>query len=787
MGSRLAFESTSHAFNDDGTVSPGAKMYLYEVGSTTPYMTYSDPNYSFPQSAPIIADASGYFPQVYIKHDGIYKIIIRDAENDVLFESGSIQIGNIECFPQATVAGLLANTSLTYTVGTGTVVEAGDVINVLKEGYSYEVQPAAASDYHLTTAGGVKLKVVPIYGPGRPEYPVDALGVDTTGITSCDVEIGKLVYTAGAAGGGCLVFGGGLYKFDEVLTLQPYVSMRGAGGSNTTIVAGHTEINLVDLPSTEPGYGITIEDIGFEGSDFYELGKSMAIRVRAHDEVTIRRCRFVKFQVAAVQSGLTALSGSAIYKNFRFYDNFIDGGGTAVPFSGIHVYNGDGVWVERNTFTRVARPIDFEQNNDSFVQNVWVLDNLWYNCSQSTHSSSNTYQGIHFATDGNEPSTGFDSILIDGNVSINNTHSAIGGGKSDTGGYEINIALFSRSGGTSVEIRSHTSIGFSANGELPNRACNFQLVPGLKVGTLTFKDPQRASMVPARIRDCPGHVVDLIDAQDGASIAWADPIIVQKTENLCDATRAVYGRIRGNDIPTLLDAISEGNRTLSGTASDLLEGKSISAEAEIDFMSQTSAFHNGATLTGAISGATAKIRYIEDNGTTGRLGLSDLSGSFVDCETITDDANPQGSAKAAGASKSYFAIKKKRLLKGAMKANTRIKVTTYGQFQGTACTKSIGLRWNDLDIVDFTHLTTANEDDFEFRAILIISDSGAELSYVGRLIPINGASFAEQYEAGRLTSLDFDTTAYTISAMTYVTDSADTIEIRTHEWELIEK
>lgn len=55
------------------------------------------------------------------------------------------------------VATLLADTSLSYTVGVLGVVEAGDIITTAREGAVYEVAAAGASNHHLTTAGGVKL------------------------------------------------------------------------------------------------------------------------------------------------------------------------------------------------------------------------------------------------------------------------------------------------------------------------------------------------------------------------------------------------------------------------------------------------------------------------------------------------------------------------------------------------------------------------------------------------------------------------------------------------------
>ena len=57
----------------------------------------------------------------------------------------------------ANVAALLADTSMTYSA-----VTAGDIIRTRSEGFSYQVAASGASDQHVTTAGGVKLYVLPL-------------------------------------------------------------------------------------------------------------------------------------------------------------------------------------------------------------------------------------------------------------------------------------------------------------------------------------------------------------------------------------------------------------------------------------------------------------------------------------------------------------------------------------------------------------------------------------------------------------------------------------------------
>jgi hypothetical protein len=69
-------------------------------------------------------------------------------------------------------------------------------------------------------------------------------------------------------------------------------------------------------------------------------------------------------------------------------------------------------------------------------------------------------------------------------------------------------------------------------------------------------------------------------------------------------------------------------------------------EWELNYDSGTSGFGEGATLTGATSGATGVIKWFSGDTTSDTLTLKEVSGSFLDGEIITDDDG--GSASASG-------------------------------------------------------------------------------------------------------------------------------------------
>ena len=68
--------------------------------------------------------------------------------------------------------------------------------------------------------------------------------------------------------------------------------------------------------------------------------------------------------------------------------------------------------------------------------------------------------------------------------------------------------------------------------------------------------------------------------------------------------------------------------------------------ATLLYDTQTGNYTKGRTITGATSGATARLQDVVDAGATGTLTLIDVVGTFVDNEIITDGAG--GSATVNG-------------------------------------------------------------------------------------------------------------------------------------------
>ena len=102
------------------------------------------------------------------------------------------------------------------------------------------------------------------------------------------------------------------------------------------------------------------------------------------------------------------------------------------------------------------------------------------------------------------------------------------------------------------------------------------------------------------------------------------------------------------DAPLLLEGlVGDFVACIPARLSDASKGYLAIADDRITYTGQSANFTVGATITGGTSGATAVIVADEDAGTTGRLTVKDVVGTFVTAEVITDDETVPGTATTA--------------------------------------------------------------------------------------------------------------------------------------------
>jgi hypothetical protein len=154
------------------------------------------------------------------------------------------------------VTSLLADTVLAYA-GTGTEkAVAGDTVVTRSEGFSYTVAASGAADEHVTTAGGVKLYVLP---GADGAHNVLAFGAVGDGVVNDTAAI----QTAIDSGASTLVYPDGTYLVAGLVlsSFQAHVSSEGGARINTS--------------GTAYTWTGTTQYVTFDGLGFGGVGKAI--------------------------------------------------------------------------------------------------------------------------------------------------------------------------------------------------------------------------------------------------------------------------------------------------------------------------------------------------------------------------------------------------------------------------------------------------------------------------------------------------------------------------------
>jgi hypothetical protein len=148
----------------------------------------------------------------------------REAINDKFEEIGNLR---------RDVPTLLADTDLTYTASQPGTVAVGDIVRTRAEGFSYEVADASATDHHVTTAGGVKLYVLPIGDLCRAAQ----FGITPTA-TNLGQKISDAIKAAAAISNGLVFSIPGTYTIAGKVTANDRISADGINGFRLEIPEG---------------------------------------------------------------------------------------------------------------------------------------------------------------------------------------------------------------------------------------------------------------------------------------------------------------------------------------------------------------------------------------------------------------------------------------------------------------------------------------------------------------------------------------------------------------------
>jgi hypothetical protein len=124
------------AIDGDGAPMGGAKLYFYLTGTTTPQHTYTASDLVTPNANPVVADADGLFPPIYLAPGPDYKAILKTAADVTVATRDPIQAPQ----PPATLpairsylAGLTLSTagsSTSFSVADGSAADSTNAVTM---------------------------------------------------------------------------------------------------------------------------------------------------------------------------------------------------------------------------------------------------------------------------------------------------------------------------------------------------------------------------------------------------------------------------------------------------------------------------------------------------------------------------------------------------------------------------------------------------------------------------------------------------------------------------------
>lgn len=95
------FTNPSRALDANADPYAGALAYFYATGGTTPQSVYTTSGLSVAHAHPVVADAAGKFPNIYMNSALVYRVVIKNS-------AGSVTLHDIDPVNDTAVAGLSA-------------------------------------------------------------------------------------------------------------------------------------------------------------------------------------------------------------------------------------------------------------------------------------------------------------------------------------------------------------------------------------------------------------------------------------------------------------------------------------------------------------------------------------------------------------------------------------------------------------------------------------------------------------------------------------------------------
>lgn len=426
-------------------------------------------------------------------------------------------------------------------------------------------------------------------------------GVAATNTATMELAIAAL------SSGGFVNVPAGLYKINAI-DVPENIIIRGQGIGATTLqsVLGAESFTIV-------GDNAGFKDITLDGSTLST--SSIGVLSEGHHGVVFENVKVMRFE-----TGLDIKGG----KDFSWLNLHIENVETAAKLHGDTDVFQDCTWRGGivDTATTLGVSMSYE---DEICQNIQFIGVGFQNCTDNSFYI-NGAQNIRFIGCYWYNNTKIGKILDDTDVltpvtAFTNDAMLINftGGRMDAGILEVT--------GTAQNVRLVDMYLKNMTLTMSTPLSNYLILENCYEDTVTLS----------------GETTKLLRATtmlDGASFGVTTDATVTKAWAIALAPgQEVY--LRGM-------VIAKGRNVEERAIYDIAAG-AYRPGSTLAYDTQTSNFTNGAILTGASSGATARIQTHTDGGATGTLTLTDIKGAFLDNEIITDSNGTPGSALVNGA------------------------------------------------------------------------------------------------------------------------------------------
>jgi len=454
---------------------------------------------------------------------------------------------------------------------------------------------------------GIVGRVISVLDHGVFLETSDPSASSSTNTTTLSTAIG----VAAARGGGDVVIPAGTYAFTS-LTLSAAVRLRGQGRSVTTLQS-QTADKVVTLGGDQAGFsGITLDGVDLQ------VG-SVGVFAKAKDELRIDDVEVKRFVTGIHQKGGRRSNWRDLFIDSctvgaKFHGDLDVGGGADGDEYRNNIWKGGKVtnctttgveysFVDKKAYHNSLVHVGFENNTGTAVNVNGARHTTLTECWWSANTTA-------FAVDDDADT---DNAAINTVVGLTFDHGSLSGGAATLTGTCQDIMF------RAMEI---SDVDFTLT--LPNN--NITVIDCVEDSLVTLSGlGERWTRARTMLSNSPGSTGITTDAI--VTQAWSIELAPGQRGSI---EAVVIGNQRNGEDYGIYHISRAVHRP----------GSALSYDA------QTVNFTLGDVVTGAISGATARIIADADAGATGTLTLRDIVGTFVDGETITDAAG--GSATVNG-------------------------------------------------------------------------------------------------------------------------------------------